>query len=111
MFRSATHICDPNDLLGGTALVQKMFSRSTDDIPDGYRRRTRQELEKLYENKASVRHGGADFLRASPRFCRGCGANALHPQDLTLRYSGRQSHPFFIILKRDEQKGRSTGRR
>ena len=42
-------LCDQCGLLGGTALVQKMFSRSTDDIPDGYRRRTRQELEKLYE--------------------------------------------------------------
>ena len=33
------------------------------------------------------------ILSASPMFGRGCRANTLHPQGLTLRYSGRQSRP------------------
>ena len=32
-------------------------------------------------------------FRASPRFCRGCRADDLHPHGLTLRYSGRLSRP------------------
>ena len=88
-------LCDQCGLLRGTALVQKMFSRSTDDIPDGYRRRTRQELEKLYENKASVRHGGADFFGLRPYFVGNAGLTPCIPTVLTLRYSGRLSRPLF----------------
>ena len=31
--------------------------------------------------------------KAFAQVCRGCGADALHPHGLTLRYSGRKSHP------------------
>ena len=116
MFRSATHICDPNDLLGGTALVQKMFSRSTDDIPDGYRRRTQQELEKLYENKASFRHGGADFFGLRHGFVgdvenrnagmQRCVADALHPHDFDASLQRTAEPPLIFILRRDEWIGR-----
>ena len=61
-------VCNAHPRPKRFARVQKMFSRSTDDIPDGYRRRTRQELEKLYENKASVRHGSANFFGLRPEF-------------------------------------------
>ena len=62
-------------------------------------RRTDSHLLFLYYVRMVL--PSAELRSASPTFSgfaqvlRGCRADALHPHDFTLRYSGRQSLPFF----------------